>query len=225
MRHEIPQHPVFRPGTVDRDIWFEAIELNCYDLPDFFHPGDWVMNIGAHTGSVAWRCAMSGARVVCVETARENYHLLLHNLRPVWDRVIPINAAAWRSDQPATVLRFDANWTPANTGGGTVLGDAGGLGHDVVGVPLDLFLQMRPHWRMLVIDAEGSEFPCLYTSRELHRVQEIRGEYHDRGEPRAFADVGIPFCVESLTVHLIQAGFTVEVKEKGPGMGLFFARR
>lgn len=227
MKHELPQHPVYRPGTVDFDIWHEAVELNFYKLPDLFEPGDWVLNIGAHTGSIAWRCCQGGARVVAVEPSRENYHLLMHNLRPCWDRLLPIHAAAWRNDQPATTLRFEPNWTPMNTGGGGVMGDKGGEGHDVLALPLDTILQLQKTWRMMVIDCEGSEFACLLTSRELTRVREIAGEYHERHDPRPHADVGQPCTMERLKVVLEESGFAVEVEPapKNPHMGLFWARR
>jgi len=223
--HATPEHPVFRPGTVDRAIWHEAIELNTYRIPEVFAYGDWVLNVGAHTGSVAWRCAAAGARVVCVEPSRENYHLLCHNLRPVWDRVLPVNAAAWRSDQPAGVIRFEPNWVPANTGGGGVLGDGGGQGYDVLALPLDDLLRLRKVWRLLVTDCEGSEFPALYTSRELGRVREIAGEYHERHEARAHADVGRPFRMPDLAAFLEGLGFAVQAEPTGEGMGLFRATR
>lgn len=225
MKHELPQHPVFRPGTVDRDVWVEAVEGNAYRCPDIFEHGDWVLNVGAHTGSVAWRCAMGGARVVAVEPSRENYPLLLHNLRPVWDKVLPVHAAAWRSDQPACTLRFEPNWAPANTGGGGVMGDGGGQGHDVLALPLDDLLRLRPAWRLMVIDCEGAEFACLGSAKELGRVRQIAGEYHERGEVRPHADGVMPHEMAALAAHLEKQGFGVEVAAKGQGMGLFFAGR
>lgn len=226
MRHEIPEHIVCRPGTVDRDIWREAVEMNTYRLPaDVFSPGDNVLNIGAHTGSVAWRCAISGANVVCVEPSRENYHLLMHNLRPVWDRVMPIHAAAWRSDQPATTVQYEPNWAPINTGGGGVMGDKGGAGYEVLAIPLADLIQLRKKWRLMVIDCEGAEFPALLTTFGLDRIESIAGEYHERGKVRTHADVGQPFTMETLAKHLASQGFRVEVDAKGVGMGLFWATK
>lgn len=225
MKHQLPEHPVYRAGTVDRAIWAEAVEANPYGLPDLFQHGDHVLNLGAHTGSVAWRCAVGGAHVVCIEPSRENYHLLCHNLRPVWDRVLPIHAAAWRSDIGATTLRFEPNWQPCNTGGGGVMGDKGGAGYDVLALPLDDVLRWREEWRLLVTDCEGAEFACLYTSRELGRVRQIVGEYHERHESRPHADVGKPCRMDALCEHLAGLGFTVDVEPKGTGMGLFRAAR
>jgi FkbM family methyltransferase len=226
MNHALPLHAIFRPGTVDRDIWYESVVANGYGLPVFFAPGDWVLDVGAHTGSVSWRCCNSGARVVAVEPGRENYTLLLANLDPFKDRVIPVNVAAWRSDQPATLLRFDPNWMPANTGGGCVLGDAGGVGHEVLAIPLDDLLKLRPQWRLLKLDCECSEFPILYTSACLGRVWEIAGEYHERpSNVIDYAECGKPFTMMALAEHLHGQGFTVTVAAKAPGMGLFWAKR
>jgi FkbM family methyltransferase len=225
MNHQVPEHPHFRPDTVDRVIWTEAIELNVYKLPTWFSHGDFVLNIGAHTGSITWRCANSGARVFAVEPSRDNYKLLLHNTAPVADRVIPVNAAAWRSDLGPTVLRYEPNWVAANTGGGGVMGDQGGQGHDVLALPVDHLLCLQPRWRMIVIDCEGAEFDILCTSKELHRVKEIAGEYHERKDVRDFADIGMPFTMERLALALGQRGFKVTSEKKGEGMGLFWATR
>lgn len=227
MKRELPAHPVLRPDTTDRAIWEEAIVLNPYRLPDLFQYGDKVLDVGAHTGSVSWRCATGGAHVVAVEPSRANFHLLIHNLSPVADRIIPVHAAAWRSDQPACVLRFDLNWQICNWGGGCVLGDGGSVGHDVLAIPLDELLRLHPQWRLLKLDCEASEFPCLYTARELSRVQNIVGEYHERGtDVRPFADVGKPYTMLALKAHLEAQGFAVEIKPaQNPKMGYFFARR
>lgn len=226
MKHAVPEHVALRKGTVDADVWAETIELNVYRLPDVFEPGDHVLDLGAHTGSFSWRCAVSGARVVCVEPSRENYPLLTHNLRPVWDRVLCVHAAAWRSDRMPSVLSLEPGWIPANTGGGCVMGDTLTRGHDVLGLPLDDLLRTQERWRLVKIDVEGAEFPILYTSRELARVDRIAGEYHHRRAALPFADVdGRPLTIEALKAHLQTQGFDVEVEPKAEGMGYFFATR
>lgn len=227
MNHAVPEHPVFRPGTVDREIWQEAVEGNCYKLPYLFAPGDNVLNVGAHTGSVAWRCAMSGAKVVAVEPSRENFHLLVHNLRPVWDRVLPVSAAVWRSDKAPCVVPFQPNWTPANTGGGCTMNDAGtAVAHQCLALPLDDLLRLEQRWRMVVIDCEGAEFVILGTSKELARCACICGEYHERDGTLPFATGPVPCRMADLAAHLSAQGFAVEVEAKGAEgrVGLFWAR-
>ncbi len=225
MKHEIPAHATFRPGTVDEDIWREAVEHNVYRLPAIFDHGDWVLDLGAHTGAVSWRCANSGARVVAVEASRENYHLLTHNLRPVWDRVMIAHVAVWRSDKGVSVVPFQPNWVPANTGGGCTMGDTGTTGYEVLAVPLDDLLRLCQRWRLLKLDIEGAEFTCLFTSKELHRVTEITAEYHRRADCLPFADTGKPCEIAELKESLEKEKFAVEVHEKAPGVGLFFATR
>lgn len=228
MNHELPAHARFRPGTTDRDIWEEALVGNVYRLPYLFAPGDAVLDVGAHTGAVAWRCAASGAWVVAVEPCRDNYRYLLTNLEPVQKLALPLNAACWRSDRPACLLDYQRNWTLMNTGGGCVMGDAGTpVAHQCLGLPLDDLLRLRESWRLLKIDCEGAEFAILGSSKELHRVREIAGEYHRRETALPFAAVpGLPCEIDALIAHLAGQGFAaVDVVEKGPGMGYFFARR
>lgn len=227
MKHTVPAHATFRPGTVDEDVWRDVIEGNVYRLPVWFDPGDAVLDLGGHTGSFAWRAANSGASVVSVEAGRENYHLLTHNLRPLWHAVNTVHAAAWRSDVPPCELSFQPNWVPANTGGGCVMGDAATApSHAVVAVPLDDLLRLRASWRLLKLDIEGAEFACLYTSKELMRVKAVTGEYHERARSKEFADAG-PCLMSNLETYLADNGFAVEVvpEPSNPKMGMFFASR
>lgn len=225
MRHQVPDHPHFRPGTVDREIWVEAVELNTYRLPPLFDHGDNVLDCGAHTGSVAWRCAVSGASVVAVEPSSDNFRLLLHNLDAVKDRVLCVNAGVWRSDRPACVLPFARNWQVANTGGGCTMSDGEPRRHDALGIPLDTLLQLRERWRLVKLDCEGAEMPAILTSRELGRVQAVTLEYHERTTIPAHADCGLPFTAGALADCLRRQGFEVEEERKGSGMGLLHATR
>jgi hypothetical protein len=89
------------------------------------------------------------------------------------------------------------------------------------------------------IDCEGSEFPILLTSRTLHLIDEIVGEFHEFGpEDRPHDDTISPeaavpghdrFTMIVLKRALSEAGFVVEVlhhpaypRER---LGWWFARR
>lgn len=220
-RHAIPEHPHFRPGTTDFDIWHEAVVGNVYRLPEEFRPGDRVLCVGAHTGAVVWRCAHSGARVLAVEPGLDNFQLLAHNTKPVWDRVTLLCAAAWGGWD---LLPYQRNWMPLNHGGGCTMGDAGTPEvHQTVGVPLDALLTLRPSWRLLQLDCEGAEFNALYGAYELARVNEVAAEYHER--PGHADASGRRFVMDDLRAYLEGLGFAVEVDSKGQGMGYLFARR
>jgi hypothetical protein len=98
--------------------------------------------------------------------------------------------------------------------------------------------------RLLKLDCEGAEWPILLTSRRLHLIDEICGEFHEIGgdfleinEDRpaqrpvfSFANVE-KFTIDLLVEHLTDAGFTVtwhrHTRPGGAieGLGLFFATR
>lgn len=222
--HKIPSHACFRPGTVDEAVWRQVVEANEYGLPEHFgHPDTWVLDIGGHSGSFSWRCAVSGAQVVCVEPSRENYHYLAHNLKPVWDRVLLVNAAVWRSDRPITTVGFQPNWQPVNTGGGCTMGDAQTAEcHKALAIPLDDLLRLRPIWEIVKIDCEGAEMVILPTSRELGRVKKIVGEFHERCQVTAGNDCGVEPNMAALADCLRGKGFEVTYEE-GKKLGLFTA--
>jgi hypothetical protein len=87
---------------------------------------------------------------------------------------------------------------------------------------------------MLNMDCEGSEFPILFTSRSLHLIDDIRGEFHEFGgehDPHSIPEgAGVPgygrFTINELSDVLRGAGFTVASVRRGDSnMGLFFASR
>jgi hypothetical protein len=80
----------------------------------------------------------------------------------------------------------------------------------------------------LKIDCVGAVFPILLTSRCLHLIDYICGEFHEfrDGIPEhARVDGFARFSIEELTRALNQQGFAVAVQRHGTShMGLFFAR-
>jgi hypothetical protein len=88
--------------------------------------------------------------------------------------------------------------------------------------------------RLLKIDCEGSEFPILFTSKTLHLIDDIRGEFHEYGgghDPHSIPEnarvEGFDcFTIEELTGVLEKEGFTVSSERSGnTNLGLFFATR
>lgn len=221
---DLPKGITFRDETVDRPIWHESIDLNCYRLPEAFSPDDIFLDIGSHTGSVTWLAATRGAKVFAVEACRGNFALLLKHIEEIEDKVVPIHAACWRSDQGLATLRFSKNWHPANTGGGCTMEGAGI--YDVTTIALDDILRLVGEARFCKMDVEGAEMPILFSAKELRRIKEMAIEYHERPEYRhEIANVGPAFTVANLAWHIKSHGFFVEVEPKGPGMGLLFAKR
>jgi len=249
----------FRPGTLDQMIFDGVVALDEYRLPDRFEPDDVVVDVGAHIGSFAYAVVLRGSEHVwSIEPDRTNCAFAAEHLAPYLDRgyVRLLHAAAWRSDPNDDDLRFDGYhvFPPSypnmegivNTGGGSVVW---GFGEPVAKIALDEVVDLATNRgerrvRLLKLDCEGAEWPILLTSRRLHVVDEIVGEFHELGGP--FLEIGenrpsnvqvfhsdrvAAFTVEELVRFLGDAGFCVSydrhVRPDGAleGLGRFFATR
>ena len=228
----------FREGTLDERM-FQAVSLyNEYRLPDSFEPDDIIVDVGTHIGSFCYAALERGSNCVHgFEADEANFVCATQNLQNFGGRVTLQQKALWRSDGPATTLRFFAPRDCANTGGGNVVWNEGE--QEVQAIPFDDAIRAitrdgRYRVRLLKIDCEGSEFPILLTSRTLHLIDRIVGEYHEFHGDRD--DYPIPaiarvdgfdrFTIDELTTFLRRAGFEVESTRDGEtNMGLFFATR
>ena len=80
--------------------------------------------------------------------------------------------------------------------------------------------------RLIKIDCEGSEFPILLTSRMLHLIDNIHGEYHNGvNSPLARVEGVKQLTIVELTQHLQAAGFAVKSFPTNNDLGTFFATR
>jgi FkbM family methyltransferase len=220
-----------RAGTWDSVI-LELVLGGEYGNLDF--TGKTVVDIGAHIGAFSVLAALRGARrVLAFEAWAENHALLVVNCEP-FPVVECHHGAVWRSDAGAGVLRWKGAANPENTGGGSVLDCAAICGwalaatdsQEVNRIAFDEIIREAGTVDLLKIDAEGSEYPILLTSRTLHRVREIVGEYHvvsGVAETQAIAEYP-EWNIGSLRRHLAAHGFVVEVRDKG-ALGLFRAFR
>jgi FkbM family methyltransferase len=231
-------HPfAFRPGTLDEEI-FKAVNLyNEYRLPDTFGADDIVLDVGTHIGSFCYAALVRGAgRVHSFEADEGNFRCAERNLASFGDRVRLANVAAWRSDQGPTTLVFHPP-DAVNTGGGNVgWADAG---REVPAVPFDDLVRQatdggRRRVRFLKIDCEGSEFPILLTSKLLHLIDEIAGEFHEFAGDFDPYDVPVRFrvagagrlTIDELAAALRRSGFEVSWERNGrTNIGMFYARR
>src|SRR5260370_13960292 len=130
-----------------------------------------------------------------------------------------------------------------NTGAVNVLWQTEGKGKKVPVILFDeLILQAtkqgQKRIRLLKIDCEGSEWPILFTSKTLHLIDEIYGEFHEIGgehdilQPEKLSLQGFErFTIHELLHFLDQKNFrTVYVREKNKKAdgspipaGMFFA--
>ncbi|MCI0456739.1 MAG: FkbM family methyltransferase [Gemmataceae bacterium] len=230
-------HGLFRPGTLDWDIFYSVVVENEYRLPDAFAPDDILVDIGVHVGSFCLAGLLRGAgRVYGFEAEVGNYEQAVRNLRCFGGRAQVSHRAVWRSDRPATVLYHTgySEQDGSNTGGGNVLWAT--AGQSVQTVALDEVLREvteegNRRVRLLKLDCEGSEYPILLTSRLLHLVDAIHMEYHVIGGaiPAGAHLEGVDrFTPELLEGCLQRNGFRVtRVAEPAApdAMGKLFATR
>lgn len=87
--------------------------------------------------------------------------------------------------------------------------------------------------RLIKFDCEGSEWPILFTSKTLHLVEELCGEFHEIGgvrdrrrSPYSFGGHNT-FTAAQLAPLLEGAGFHVEFYHYSSRsrLGMFFASR
>ena len=249
----------FRRGTLDQLIFNDVVSFNEYQLPGRFAPGDIVIDAGAHIGCFAYAVVMRGGEnVYSIEPDPANYAIAAEHLRPYIDKGIVrlMQRAIWRSDPNDDELRFDGYHAfprsyagmegIVNTGNGSVIW---GEGEPVAKIALDdLIDAITNHGerriRLLKLDCEGAEWPIVLTSRRLHLLDEICGEFHeiggqfleiseDRPSKQPIFSTGCPakYTIDELVRVLGEAGFSVTYRRhRRPtgaieGLGLFFAKR
>jgi len=198
-----------------------------------------------------------GENVYSIEPDPANYAIAAEHLRPLIDKgfVRLLQRALWRSDPNDDELRFDG-YHPfpksysgmegiINTGNGSVIW---GVGEPVPKIALDELVDAitnhgKKRVRLLKLDCEGAEWPIVLTSRRLHLLDEICGEFHEIGgqfpeisEDRPskqpiFCAGRAKYTIDELVRVLNEAGFAVTYRRHTrptgalEGLGLFFAKR
>lgn len=223
----------FRKYTTDEDI-FNSINLdNEYNLPDSLSENDIIVDIGCHIGSFSYACLARGAgKVYAFEAWYNNYCCAAANLSEFVSKVSLTYSAVWKSN---TTLSFVEASDRRNTGGGNVWSST--EGNLVPAIALDEVLEKLPYVTILKLDCEGSEFPILFSSKLLGRVNSIVGEYHefegdyDKNKIPPHMKMGdLKFTIEELSGYLESCGFTVSSKRskndgKLTNIGIFTATR
>lgn len=226
----------FRPGTNDETMFRALMEHDEYHMPERFEPDDIVIDIGAHIGIFCYKALLRGSNQVHgFEAEPSNYECAVRNLKSFGDRVHLYHKAVWRSDQAVDCLYYTPSLNPKNTGGGNVLWGETGQGIPTLAFD-DVLRQLtqngRKRVRMVKIDCEGSEWPILLTSRWLHLVDYLAGEFHEIGGehsttwiPENAALKGYDrFTIEPLCEFLERVGFRVQfMRHVGTPLGLFHA--
>lgn len=186
---------ILRPHTQDGAMFDSVVKENEYQLPDSLADCKLVVDIGLNIGSFSYAALSRGAMEVHgYEPDAENVACARENLRQFGDRVHIHHAAIWRSDVRDRMVTLNFP-DPAKFGCDGALTACGHVSEDTGGtsVPTIAFDDMvldvtkggRRRINLLKIDCEGAEYPILFTSRKLHLVDLIVGEYHNIG-------VGLP---------------------------------
>ena len=214
--------PFLRPDSEDRKVWEAIYELNEYKLPKDMK-GQVVIDVGMNIGSFAAACLDRGAELVIgVEPDRSNYESALKNTARFGSRIIPLNQACWLPN--ATGLRVDGS------GPHCVVRPGG----DIPTVTLDRLIEMagshdRKHVDLLKLDAEGAEYPAIYHSKNLDRVNRVVGEYHE-GQMAELSRIippagGGEYTTEGMLARLQAAGMRTVLDRVTSDVGFFTAER
>lgn len=206
VRSKSDDRPIFN------DIWLRQVYCAAQDIRE----GDVVIDIGAHIGLFSLFAASRGARVLAFEPFPENYALLAENVAAngMEDRISAFNLAVWESREVIKLHRSH---------GGTGSHSAFGSSTDAIPVKCTtlaaIFEQHHiERCRVLKIDAEGAEYPILYTAPAsiLSRIEMISLEWHETadGEHPSYEHL-------QLREFLEERGFHVE---SPPGLYVYRAR-
>lgn len=164
-------------NTWERDVFRQCYVENEYEV-DKFNPEDVVIDLGTHIGSFSLLAYDKGSRNIhTFEVSESNYNIAVQNLKRYGINLY--NTAVWRSDDDRKTINFEQNVVDWNTGMGRV---RDGDWKDTVEVSCTKFDDVMSKFdkvRFLKMDIEGSEYPILYTSKQLHKIEEIFGEFHE----------------------------------------------
>ena len=200
---------------------------NEYHLPDKLSPKGAIIDVGTHIGGFADACLKRGARkIYCYEALKENYIVAKSNLEAeIRNGFVKLhNLAVWVSGEGSPkALPFTNSSVPQNTGGGGVIFK--GEFSPVCAIGLDEIINSIGKIKLLKLDCEGSEYPILFTSKNLFLVDYICGEYHETSMDNFSIENKTFFNRQDLSAFLKVKDFTSIFIERSGGIGLFFAKK
>jgi hypothetical protein len=207
--------------------WMDVLAANEYLLGPSIDSNATVIDIGANSGAFSYACLRRGAGKAVGFEPGPVARLARNNLAEFGMRSEVFGNAVWRSDIPDTTLPLDFHHREHHSGSlSAVLGVSKGQ-VTAPTISLDNVLRRYGLIHILKLDCEGSEYPILYTSKELHRCEHILGEYHHGAQRSQVLDIsgGRPWTIDGLKSYLESQGFEVyRVKAYSSDHGLFWAR-
>lgn len=193
-----------------RTLWEKQIFKECYVENEYqiekFDINDVVIDLGTHIGSFSLLAHEKGSRnILTFEAEKSNYEMAISNLPYLGIKLY--NKAVWRSDEDRETVTFDRNIVDFNTGMGRVVAEQG---EPVECIKFDDILDPYKRVRFVKIDIEGAEYAVLYTSKQLKKVKELVGEFHEYGD----SDINGYACDRNgLKRFLEDNGFVVTIKQ------------
>lgn len=221
----------FRTQTMDEGIFEQVFMQNEYELGNL--SGKTVLDIGCHIGSFAAKAAQCGAeRIVCFEPNPNNFELARANLKDLPQCTVK-HSAVGRSDKIVPMV-LDMSDNASNLGGSCTVTD---YGEPVATISLDdAIAEYNPS--IAKIDAEGAEYPVLYSSTLLTQLDAIFGEFHnclgtqqmglfclDENTPEFLIDFKGRLNIRSLAHFLKSLGYRVLVDNIDAPIGHFWAAK
>ena len=197
-------------GLLFSNSWERQIFTECYIQNEYnvepFDSEDVVIDIGCHIGSFSRLAYDRGSRRITSFEANPNMYKKCRAGLP--EEINVINRAVWRSDKSPEKLKFDTNILDGNTGMGRVF-EGGEI--EVDSVALDEVLEAYSFVKLLKIDIEGGEYPVLFTSKKLNRVETIVGEFHETSTTKNIN--GYSLDRHGLEKYFTDLGWKIEIKQ------------
>jgi FkbM family methyltransferase len=170
-------------------------------------PGDVVIDIGAHVGTVSVYLAKRHpyATVYAFEPVPSNYASLVRNAER--NGVSNLRAFNLAVTADGRDVQIDAILHENSGGGG--LSRGGRRGFKAKSTTLDAVFEENGigRCRLLKIDCEGAEHEILRATRYLDRVDELQGEFHEDDflRQRGHSVKGLEeYCARFIPPHLIR---------------------
>lgn len=153
------------------DSWDENVVESVASGKEYEHfSGGNVIDIGGHIGSYSIMCALNGANVIVFEPTKENYEMLVKNIKlnGLEDKITAINKAVVGKERP-----FKISFSQDNTGSSS----EDNKGYEVETISFDNVMDMFLNIDMLKLDCEGTEHE-FNIEDHLDKVKEIVAEIH-----------------------------------------------
>lgn len=175
-----------RAGTIDKSIFTEVALENLY-FPRWLSLGEnpVVVDVGAHIGifSVLVASRIKGGKVYSIEPSKDNFRLLLEQIKLNDVNVTPFNLAL--SDKAGEMKLYGGS----HSARGSLLREEGDSHELVKTMTLKDFFNEQGIEKcdLLKVDIEGGEYPLLYSTpqRVFDKIDKIFLEIHEiNGESR-----------------------------------------